>query len=118
MYSITKDINFCYSHRLRVGQGRCRRLHGHNGKAEIELASESLDGKGMVMDFDEVKNRMQGWIDEELDHKLLLAKDDPLVPLLKGANEPFVVMEVINEAADRTGKKFGINWAPGLRLTC
>ncbi len=93
MYTVIREIHFCYGHRLLEYQGKCRHLHGHNGKVEIELSAGALDKLGMVMDFEEVKRHVQSWIDAELDHKMLLRKDDPAVPLLQRLNEPMVLME-------------------------
>ena len=92
MYSVTKTIHFCYGHRLLNYQGKCRYLHGHNGKVEIELSSERLDHRGMVRDFGEIKQVVQTWIDRELDHKMLLCRKDPVLPLLRKLDEPLYVM--------------------------
>ncbi len=35
MYEVTKEIRFCYGHRLLQYEGKCRHLHGHNGRAVI-----------------------------------------------------------------------------------
>lgn len=84
MYSVTKVITFCYGHRLLNYQGKCRYLHGHNGTVEIELSAERLDARGMVRDFEDVKRTIQRWIDETLDHTMLLSRKDPLLAKLKG----------------------------------
>ncbi|MCX7700826.1 MAG: 6-carboxytetrahydropterin synthase, partial [Gemmataceae bacterium] len=72
MFRITREIHFCYGHRLLDYQGKCRHLHGHNGKAVIVLQTERLDRLGMVVDFGEVKRVIGGWIDATLDHKMIL----------------------------------------------
>src|ERR671929_242125 len=36
MFRITRELHFCYGHRLLNYDGKCRHLHGHNGKAVIE----------------------------------------------------------------------------------
>ena len=84
MYSVTKIITFCYGHRLLNYQGKCRYLHGHNGKVEIELNSERLDRRGMVRDFEDIKRTLQRWMDETLDHTMLLNRKDPLIAKLRG----------------------------------
>ena len=43
----------------------------------------------MVADFDSVLRRMRSFVDEELDHQLLLQENDPLVSALRTINEPF-----------------------------
>jgi len=103
MYKVTKVINFCYGHRLLNYKGKCRNLHGHNGKVEIELFSENLDKMGMVLDFAQIKNIIEEWIEENLDHKLLLSKDDPFVKILRENNENVYVMET-NPTAEAIAK--------------
>jgi 6-pyruvoyltetrahydropterin/6-carboxytetrahydropterin synthase len=93
VYKVTKAIEFCYGHRLMNYDGKCRHLHGHNGKVEIELETEKLDAIGMVRDFTEVKEVVAGWLDRELDHKMLLRKDDPVLPMLQRMNEPVYLFE-------------------------
>lgn len=93
MYRVTKQIRFCYGHRLLNYEGKCRHLHGHNGLVEIELSSDTLDARGMVMDFDDIKQAVQTWIDRELDHKMLINRADPLLPTLQSHREPCFILE-------------------------
>jgi 6-pyruvoyltetrahydropterin/6-carboxytetrahydropterin synthase len=94
MYSVTREITFCYGHRLLGYSGKCRYLHGHNGRALITLAADQLDDLGMVMDFTRLKRVVGGWIDANLDHKMLLHKDDPVLPFLREQGEPVHVLDV------------------------
>jgi 6-pyruvoyltetrahydropterin/6-carboxytetrahydropterin synthase len=94
MYSVTREISFCYGHRLLDYSGKCRHLHGHNGRAVITLAAASLDELGMVVDFSRLKGVVGGWIDETLDHKMILHKDDPVLPFLRQQGEPVFVLDV------------------------
>ena len=75
MYQVTKEIRFCYGHRLLNYAGKCRHLHGHNGTAVITIESEKLDHLGMVVDFSEIKRVMQSWIDDNLDTLATLPAD-------------------------------------------
>lgn len=93
MYTVTKNISFCYGHRLLNYDGKCKFLHGHNGRAEITLKSDVLDHRGMVVDFSDVKNLVGTFIKTELDHKMLLNKKDKMIEVLKGLNEPYYVTE-------------------------
>ena len=93
MYKVSKEINFCYGHRLLDYDGKCAHPHGHNGKIEIELAAKSLDKRGMVYDFGDMKKIIQKWVDEELDHKMILQKKDILVKILKDLKEPYFLMD-------------------------
>lgn len=87
MYRISKSVAFCYGHRLLNYSGKCRHLHGHNARAVITLESSGLDGRGMVEDFTTVKQLVREWLEHEIDHTLLLHRDDPLLPLLQEAGE-------------------------------
>jgi 6-pyruvoyltetrahydropterin/6-carboxytetrahydropterin synthase len=58
------------------------------------LAGAALDDLGMVMDFSRLKRVVGGWIDETLDHKMILHKDDPVLPFLQRLGEPVYVIGV------------------------
>ena len=93
MHQVTKIIHFCYGHRLLNYEGKCRHLHGHNGKVEIQLSRETLDSRGMVVDFDEITQVVQTWINTELDHKMLLNRADPILPVLQQLGEPVYILD-------------------------
>lgn len=93
MYSITKEIHFCYGHRLMLHPGKCKNLHGHSVKAAITVAAQTLDQQGMVCDFADIKNSISHYIDTELDHNLLLHKDDPIIENLTRAGERFTTFD-------------------------
>lgn len=93
MYTVTKIISFCYGHRLLNYEGKCKHLHGHNGLAEIFVHSEKLDRRGMVIDFGDVKSVIGAFIDTQLDHKMILCKRDPIIPILKKLKEPVYLID-------------------------
>ena len=103
MFKVTRVIHFCYGHRLLKYAGKCRYLHGHNGRVEIELAAPTLDARGMVRDFTEIKEKIQHWIDANLDHKMILNRRDPVLLILKKANEPLYVIDA-NPTAEAIAK--------------
>ena len=114
MYSVTKEIYFCYGHRLMNYEGACRHLHGHNGKVEVELQSETLDARGMVVDFSDIRTVIKDWIDQTLDHTMLLRKDDPLIPVLKEKKERFFLLDQ-NPTAESIAKLI-YDYARGKKL--
>ena len=93
MYRVSREFSFCYGHRLLNYDGKCRHLHGHNGRAIISLEAAELDDKGMLVDFTEIKRHVQGWVDANLDHNMLLHRDDPLLPILEDRGERVFVMD-------------------------
>jgi len=68
------DIPF--AHRQHKHTGHCRFIHGHNWGIKITFVATHLDENGFVIDFGRLKFIKQ-WIDNNLDHALLLNEDDP-----------------------------------------
>lgn len=48
-------------------ESKCTRLHGHNWIVYVYLRSETLNRNGMIMDFTEIKRK----IEEPMDHHFL-----------------------------------------------
>lgn len=92
MYRITREIGFSYGHRLHQYEGKCSRLHGHNGRLHVTLEAGDLNEAGMVVDFVDVKRLLARWLDETLDHRMILHKDDPAVGPLRDAGEDLYVV--------------------------
>lgn len=102
-YQVTKEIDFCYGHRLLNYNGKCKYLHGHNAKVEITLQNAALDERGMVVDFVEMKRSLQTWIDASLDHKMILNEADPLLPVFRQTREPVLTLPA-NPTAENLAK--------------
>ena len=103
MYRVTREIHFCYGHRLLQYDGKCKNLHGHNGKAVITLEADKLDNLGMVVDFGRLKDTVGKWIDQNLDHRMILHRDDPVLPYLLSQGEPIHVVDT-NPTAENIAK--------------
>lgn len=103
MFRVTKEIWFCYGHRLLNYKGKCAHLHGHNGKAVITVEASELDRLGMVIDFTLMKQKIGAWIDENIDHTMLLHHDDPVIPVLRALGERYRVLDV-NPTAENIAK--------------
>jgi 6-pyruvoyltetrahydropterin/6-carboxytetrahydropterin synthase len=103
LYRVSREIDFCYGHRLLNYDGKCKYLHGHNGRVIITLENDRLDARGMVVDFSDMKKVVAGWIDENLDHRMLLHRDDPMVSVLQRAGEPLFLLDV-NPTAENIAK--------------
>ncbi|CAG0987474.1 6-pyruvoyltetrahydropterin/6-carboxytetrahydropterin synthase [Anaerolineae bacterium] len=115
MHTITKEVYFCYGHRLMNHGGKCRHLHGHSVKASISVQQEQLNDQGMVCDFADIRDAVSSYIDEQLDHNFLLHKDDPIIPMLVAQNERFWALdehptaEVLSKMIYRYLKQSGFN---------
>ncbi len=93
MFRVTREIDFCYGHRLLNYDGKCRYLHGHNGRAVITIESAQLDERGMVLDFSDIKDVVSQWIDANLDHCMILNRQDPIIPHLRELGEPMYLLD-------------------------
>lgn len=75
-FMIFKEFHFESCHRLMAPyHGKCNHLHGHSFVVRIEVAANTLDERGFVMDFSELKP-LKTWIDSELDHATLVSEND------------------------------------------
>jgi len=62
--------SFSAAHSLRGYRGDCERLHGHNYRVEVTVASATLDPIGIVMDFRDLKASLKSVL-KEMDHHYL-----------------------------------------------
>ncbi len=117
MYTITKEVYFCYGHRLMNHGGKCRNLHGHSVKAAVTIQQASLNDQGMVCDFSDLRDCVERYIDEHLDHNFLLYKEDPIIPMLLANKERFLALdehptaEVLSKMIYQHLKQAGFNVA-------
>src|SRR6188768_2992661 len=93
MFRVSREIDFCYGHRLLNYDGKCKYLHGHNGRAVIVIESPELDDRGMVLDFSDIKHVVSRWIDENLDHRMILCRQDPAIEALRQLGEPLFLID-------------------------
>ena len=76
---VCKIFEISYAHRLLNHPGKCRRVHGHNGKIEVTVEGPFNSDTGMVIDFDIITSTIGRLIEDTLDHKIILEVKDPLI---------------------------------------
>ncbi len=72
--TITVTATFAAAHRLPDHEGKCFRLHGHTYGLEVSVEGtpqETGPAAGMVMDFADLRARVNELVVERLDHQLL-----------------------------------------------
>lgn len=72
--TITVAATFAAAHRLPDHEGKCSRLHGHTYGLEVTVEGTpqpSGPAAGMVMDFADLRARVNEVVIEPLDHQLL-----------------------------------------------
>ena len=78
---ITRRLEFDAGHRVLGHEGKCRHLHGHRYVVLLTVWAPKLDSLGRVVDFGVLKSIVGKWIDDNLDHNILLHEDDPLLKI-------------------------------------
>ncbi len=99
---IAKEFDWEMGHRLTFHKGKCRNIHGHSYKMMIEFTGSS-DEDGMVLDYYDVKERIQPLVDE-LDHAFMVKKDDEeLLSFLQKFNYLHVIVDFESTAENIVG---------------
>ena len=62
-------------------QSHCRFMHGYALSVHVEFEAEELDERHWVVDFGSLKS-FKGALENQFDHKTLVAVDDPALPFL------------------------------------
>ena len=68
-------------------------------------------------DFSKIKRVVSNWIDANLDHRMILNKDDPMLPLFKQQGEPFFLLDVNPTAENIAREIFRVTQDKGLPVT-
>ena len=85
VYSIEIRHNFETAHRLASlgSPEKCRSIHGHSWWCTVRIEGHALDEDGILVEFGAFKRAWRGWLDDHLDHHLVLQQDDPVGPALR-----------------------------------
>ena len=89
---IAKEFRWEMGHRLLCHAGQCKNLHGHSYRMQVEVTSDELLN-GMVMDYYDLKQTVQPFVDE-LDHCFIINSKDE--KLLEAAEELKTKIVVVN----------------------
>ncbi|QZY55235.1 6-carboxytetrahydropterin synthase QueD [Crassaminicella profunda] len=98
MYLLKAEHSFDSAHFLANYNGKCKNIHGHRWKVEIEVYAENLvecgQLDGMVVDFGDLKRDLREIVDL-YDHALIIQKHSMREATLKHLLEDeFKVIEV------------------------
>ncbi|MDQ0376509.1 6-pyruvoyl trahydropterin synthase family protein [Amycolatopsis thermophila] len=75
MTNVSIRVRFEAGHRLPQLPGKCHNLHGHSWQGWITVAG-TMNDQDVVVDFGELKAALQRWVDQNLDHGMLLGAED------------------------------------------
>ena len=94
-------------HRQWKHDGHCSYTHGYGRYVEFTFACKRTDHRGWVMDFGDLKD-VKKWLEDEWDHRLLLAYDDPL-------------LEDFQQLHEKSGVNLNVmtkDYGPGIEDSC
>ncbi len=94
MHRCTRIIEFDAAHRLVGHETKCANIHGHRYKVEITVEAPELDTVGRVVDFSVIKSVVGEWIDDKLDHTMILyVKDSETIEFVRRINKkpPYIM---------------------------
>jgi len=99
---IAKEFNWEMGHRLTLHKGKCKNIHGHSYKMMIEFTGSTVED-GMVLDYYEVKDKIQPIVDE-LDHAFMVKDDDvEILNFLKHSGSLHVIVDFETTVENITG---------------
>lgn len=79
-YGHSVGLSCCF--RQWRADSHCRFLHGYALAVKFEFEADDLDARHWVVDFGSLKS-LKAWLEDLLDHKTLVATDDPKLPLFR-----------------------------------
>lgn len=85
MFTVEIRHNFEAAHRL-FGEGspeKCVSIHGHSWLVTATLGGTTLDPNGILIEFGAFKRAWRAWLDDHLDHHLLLHHQDPMADAIR-----------------------------------
>jgi len=74
--TITRKGSFDSGHRVMNERMKCFNLHGHTYLYELEFSFNIMESIGYAIDFKEIKRVACQWIDDILDHGMLINPED------------------------------------------
>ena len=101
MLELTKTIEWDMGHRIPNHLGKCKFPHGHRYRLEVTIRGQvstlkNTSSEGMIYDLSNFKHLLCQKIQDSLDHRFMIYKDDKLLkdlfsdPLKKELNLLFV----------------------------
>ena len=98
MQHITRKGNFDSGHRVMNEQYKCFNLHGHTYLYELTFTFDAMETIGYALDFKEIKRVGCQWIDDLMDHGMLLnPKDEQVIKTVEDLGTKLWLMSLNGE---------------------
>jgi len=98
MQYITRSGNFDSGHRVMNEAMKCFNIHGHTYLYDLTFSFKTMEDIGYTIDFKEIKRIGCQWIDDVLDHGLIVnPKDTVYIEAAKSINNKIWKMSLNGE---------------------
>lgn len=77
--TVSRKCTFDYGHRVMHENLKCFNIHGHLGNVTLTFKFNQSEEIGYAIDFKEIKRVGCQWIDDTMDHAMLLNPHDTLL---------------------------------------
>jgi 6-pyruvoyltetrahydropterin/6-carboxytetrahydropterin synthase len=84
------ELGSCAFRQWRATHSHCSKIHGYQLKAKFWFSGSSLDDKNWIVDFGGLKD-LKTKLQNQFDHTLCVAKDDPYLDKFQELNKVGVV---------------------------
>lgn len=86
LYRVEIRHNFETGHRLTGPDApvKCVSIHGHSWWATVTLEGSTLDARAMLIEFGDFKKAWREYVDDHIDHHLVLQQGDPMAEAILG----------------------------------
>ena len=74
------EVGLSCAFRQWRADSHCALIHGYALSVKVEFEARALDHRNWVIDFGSLKE-VKAWLQEQFDHRLLVARDDPNLSL-------------------------------------
>jgi len=92
---ITRAGTFDAGHRVMNERMKCFNIHGHTYLYELTFSFSSMEEIGYNIDFKEIKRVAMAWIDDYLDHGMILNPHDlDLIEICEKLNSKYWLMSL------------------------
>ncbi len=108
-YSTKKIGPISTGHRQWRDDGHCRWAHGYGRYVTLTFACDKLDDKMWCMDFGDLK-WVKKWLDDQWDHRMLIASDDPLLHKWQEMHDLGAISLNVMDVSK--------GWGPGIEASC
>ena len=85
-YCVSKHFHFYAAHRNTAILGKCSSVHGHVYHVDVSVSAAKNEETGVTVLFEELDKRI-AYLKSDLDHVLLLAEGDDLIPVFAAYNK-------------------------------